>query len=185
MNITVSCRNTCPFPRHLMDRTGQAPASTEQLKWNILVWHIEWMTRDTNFTLVFPSQSPLRLFSSHSSSSVFYLHPSPHALASGAKFRWNKWKEFRQMHRWEKQLLTAWGLFFREVGVVVRRQSLLVDSDRSGRMGLYVSLSFSQRLSLQEPLDLLSCKCATWAALRRIPCICLTVTLFPEICLNL
>lgn len=23
MNITVSCRNTCPFPRHLMDRTGQ------------------------------------------------------------------------------------------------------------------------------------------------------------------
>lgn len=134
------------------------------------------MTRDTNFTSVFPSQSPLRLFSSHSSSSsVFYLHPSPHALASGAKFRRSKWKEFRQMHRWDKQLLTAWGLFFREGGV--RRQSLLVDSDRSGRMGLYVSLSFSQRLSLQEPLDLLSCKCAMWAALRQIPCICLTVTL--------
>lgn len=75
------------------------------------------MTRDTNFTSVFPSQSPLRLFSSHSSSSsVFYLHPSPHALASGAKFRRSKWKEFRQMHRWDKQLLTAWGLFFREGG---------------------------------------------------------------------
>lgn len=68
------------------------------------------------------------------------------------------------------------GSFFGRGGGV-RRQSLLVDSDRSGRMGLYVSLSFSQRLSLQEPLDLLSCKCAMWAALRQIPCICLTVTL--------
>lgn len=57
------------------------------------------------------------------------------------------------------------------------REPLLVDSDRSGRMGLYVSLSFSQRFSLQEPLDLLSCKCAVWAAFRQRQRICLNVTL--------
>lgn len=60
------------------------------------------------------------------------------------------------------------------------RLSLLVDCHRPAATGLYVSLSFSQRLSLQEPLDLLSCKCATWAAFRQMCCLSLTVTLRPR-----
>lgn len=60
------------------------------------------------------------------------------------------------------------------------RLSLLVDCHRAAATGLYVSLSFSQRLSLQEPLDLLSCKCATWAAFRQMCCLSLTVTLRPR-----
>lgn len=96
------------------------------------------------------------------------------------------------MCRWDKQLLTARGLFFSTVipfqKVITlsqlglwRREPPLVDSDRSGRTGLYVSLSFSQRLSLLVPLDLLSCKCAMWATLRQILG---SVNLPPEICWN-
>lgn len=55
-----------------------------------------------------------------------------------------------------------------------------MDCHRPAATGLYVSLSFSQRLSLQEPLDLLSRKCATWAAFRQMCCLSLTVTLRPR-----
>lgn len=132
------------------------------------------LSHDTGFTLVSPRSITLAFVLL--SLLLLSLLSAPISTCSGfrAKFRWNKWKEFRQMHRWDKQLLTAWGLFLlRSFG----RQSLLVESDRSGTMGLYVSLSFSQRLSLQEPLDLLSCKCVMWAALAQIPWICLTVSL--------
>lgn len=60
-----------------------------------------------------PSQSPQSaLFSSHSSSSVFLSAPITTRSRFGPKFRWNKWREFRQMHRWDKQLPSAWGLLF-------------------------------------------------------------------------
>lgn len=42
-----------------------------------------------------------------------------------------------------------------------------VASDGAATTGFYVSLSLSQYLSLQVSLDLLSCKCATWAALKQ------------------
>lgn len=107
----------------------------------------------------------------------FYLHPSPHALASGPNLDETNGGNLDKCTDETNNYLVPEGSFFSGGVVMFIRLSLLVDCDRSARIGLYVSLSFSQRLSLREPLDLLSCKCATWAAFRQIPRLCRAVTL--------
>lgn len=102
-DLWVYWRNTCnyqklsSFPRLLV----YLPS----------LWHqfnLSWFGNPKSITLVL-------CFSFHTSS-VFYLEPvrrAPVTTISGirAKFKWNKWQEFRLMHRWDKQLLNAWGLY--------------------------------------------------------------------------
>lgn len=116
-----------------------------------------------------PWKSPQSaLFSLHSSLLSFYLCPSEHVFASGSDLDETNGGNLDKCTDETNNYAVPEGSFFSTGAPMFIRLSLLVDCHRPAAMGLYVSLSFSQHLSLQDPLDLLSCKCATWAAFRQM-----------------